>query len=91
MGQTFYYGAYKSLKHKSANMDVLIVLGTSSAWLYGVIRMIIGYKVDNSTNLNKYRMDVHGIVHNFETASILITIVIFGKFIESYSKMKTVD
>ena len=43
MGQGFYVSAYKSLKHKSANMDVLIVVGTTCAWLYGVIRMIIGY------------------------------------------------
>jgi Cu+-exporting ATPase len=43
MGRSFYVSAYKSLKHGSANMDVLIVVGTSCAWLYGVIRMIIGY------------------------------------------------
>jgi Cu+-exporting ATPase len=43
MGKGFYISAYKSLKHKSANMDVLIVIGTSSAWLYGMIRLIMGY------------------------------------------------
>lgn len=91
MGKGFYFSAYKSLKHKSANMDVLIVIGTTSAWLYGVIRMIIGYTVNESTNMKRYKMEVHGHVHNFETASILITIVIGGKLIESYSKMKTVD
>jgi P-type Cu+ transporter len=43
MGQDFYRSAYKSLKHKSANMDVLIVIGTTAAWLYGVILILIGY------------------------------------------------
>ena len=43
MGRSFYVSAYKSLKHKSANMDVLIMLGTTSAWIYGVILMIMGY------------------------------------------------
>jgi len=43
MGQDFYKSAYKSLKHKSANMDVLIVIGTTAAWLYGVILILIGY------------------------------------------------
>ena len=38
-----------------------------------------------------YRMAVHGHVHNFETASVLITIVIGGKYMESYSKMKTLS
>jgi Cu+-exporting ATPase len=91
MGQSFYVSAYKSLKHKSANMDVLIVIGTSSAWLYGMIRMIMGYSEAEKMNVKQYQMQVHGHVHNFETASILITIVIGGKLIESYSKMKTVD
>ena len=35
--------AYKSLKHNSANMDVLVVIGTTSAWLYGIILIIMGY------------------------------------------------
>jgi Cu+-exporting ATPase len=37
IGQGFFISAYKSLKHKSANMDVLIVIGTTAAWLYGTI------------------------------------------------------
>ena len=43
MGYPFYVSAYKSVKHKSANMDVLIVVGTTSAWLYGTILFIMGY------------------------------------------------
>ena len=42
MGADFYKGAYKSVKNCSANMDVLVVLGTTSAWLYGVILIIVG-------------------------------------------------
>jgi P-type Cu+ transporter len=41
-GWGFYVGAYKSIKHGAANMDVLVVLGTTSAWLYGVILMFMG-------------------------------------------------
>ena len=43
MGYPFYISAYKSLRHKSANMDVLIMMGTTAAWLYGIVRMGIGY------------------------------------------------
>lgn len=46
MGAGFYSSAYKSIKHKSANMDVLIVVGTTSAWTYGVLRIIFGYSVE---------------------------------------------
>lgn len=35
-GATFYKGAYKALKNRSANMDVLVALGTSSAYFYSV-------------------------------------------------------
>lgn len=35
-------------------------------------------------------MMIHSNVHNFETSAVLILIVLLGKFIESYSKMKTI-
>ena len=91
MGTDFYKSAYKSLKHKSANMDVLIVIGTSAAWLYGLILILIGYSDSIQEDKMKYKMQVHSHVHNFETNSVLILIVLLGKYIESYSKMKTVD
>ena len=41
-GYDFYRGALKSIKGCSANMDVLVVLGTTAAWLYGLILIFIG-------------------------------------------------
>ena len=90
LGKNFYVSAYKSLKHKSANMDVLIVIGTTSAWVYGLLLIGIGY-TDEEQNSQDYHKEIHSHVHNFETASFIILIVLLGKFIESFSKMKTVD
>lgn len=90
MGKPFYVSAYKSLKHKSANMDVLIVIGTSSAWIYGFFLILYGFEQDLRDKKNEYHMRIHSNVHNFETSAVLILIVLFGKFIESYSKMKTI-
>lgn len=56
MGIDFYKSAYKSLKHKSANMDVLIVIGTSAAWLYGLILILIGYSDTIQEDTMKYKM-----------------------------------
>lgn len=81
--------AYKSVKHGSANMDVLIVVGTTAAWAYGIMRIVMGYTIEEQLSYG-YVMSIHSHVHNFETASILIMIVILGKLLESYSKMKTV-
>ncbi|MEW9668069.1 heavy metal translocating P-type ATPase [Ammoniphilus sp. 3BR4] len=41
-GKDFYIGAYKNLKNKSANMDVLVVLGTSAAYFYSVVLTFMG-------------------------------------------------
>ena len=90
MGGHFYRSAYKSLKHKSANMDVLIVTSTTAAWFYGVVLIFVGYTPQEIASPN-YAMLIHAHVHNWETSAILIYIVIIGKYIESYSKMKTVD
>jgi Cu+-exporting ATPase len=58
MGSSFYIGAYKSLSHLSANMDVLIILGTTAAWGYGIAMIIIGYPEEEKMDLDMYRMAV---------------------------------
>lgn len=95
MGHHFYVSAWKSVKHKSANMDVLIVLGTTYAWLYGVILIFYGYPTElyhyrSDAMKRRYGMMIHMNVHNFEMSAVLIVIVTLGKFIESFSKMKTI-
>ncbi|GMA63134.1 hypothetical protein GCM10025859_35740 [Alicyclobacillus fastidiosus] len=74
-GGKFYVGALKSLRARSANMDVLVVLGTSSAYFYSVWMMFKG----SSDQLY------------FETSSILITLVLFGKILEAKAKSRTTD
>jgi P-type Cu+ transporter len=91
MGSSFYINAYKSLRHFSANMDVLIMMGTTAAWGYGIVMTVIGYNEDEKTDLEMYRMAVQEHAHNFEIASALISIILLGKFIETISKKKTVD
>ena len=46
MGSSFYKTALNSLRHYSANMDVLVVLGTTAAWGYGIILIFVGYPAD---------------------------------------------
>lgn len=43
VGYTFYVGAYKSIKSKSMNMDVLVVMGTSAAYFYSIYNWYIGH------------------------------------------------
>jgi Cu+-exporting ATPase len=90
-GSGFYIGAYKSVKHGSANMDVLVVLGTTSAWLYGVILMFMGHNLSliQSDEMRRMQIQMHG--HNFEISSTLITVILLGKLLEATSKKQTVD
>ncbi len=78
IGGQFYVGAFRALQNKSANMDVLVALGTSAAYLYslyGVIRSVI----EPSFNPDLY----------FETSAILITLILLGKLFEARSKGRT--
>jgi Cu+-exporting ATPase len=71
-GWPFYRGAYAALRNGSANMDVLVAMGTSAAYFFSIANMLTG--------------DPH---LYFETSAILITLIIFGKFLEARAKGRT--
>jgi Cu+-exporting ATPase len=71
-GWPFYRGAYHSLKTGSANMDVLVALGTSVAYFYSLISLFAGWNV-----------------YYFESAAMLMTIILLGKLLEAVARGKT--
>jgi P-type Cu+ transporter len=75
IGKQFYVGAYKALINKSANMDVLVALGTSAAYFYSVF---LAYQSIGS--------GMHMVELYFETSAILITLIILGKLFEAKAK-----
>ncbi len=74
IGWQFYVGAYKALKNKSANMDVLVVLGTSAAYFYSVYQAF------------RYMGEHHAAELYFETSAVLLTLIILGKLFEAKAK-----
>jgi len=70
VGRSYYVNAWKSLKNGSANMDVLVALGTSVAYFFSVLVML-GV--------------LHGMVY-FETSATIITLVRLGKYLETKAK-----
>ena len=50
MGAPFYQSALNSVKHFSANMDVLVVLGTTAAWGYGIVLILVGYTAEDQAS-----------------------------------------
>lgn len=81
IGRHFYIGAYKALRNGSANMDVLIALGTSAAYFYSVYLTLNWYFAGGDVH--------HGPALYYETSAILITLVIMGKLFESLAKGRT--
>ncbi|MDA8229641.1 MAG: heavy metal translocating P-type ATPase, partial [Desulfitobacterium hafniense] len=71
-GYQFYRGSFTALKHGTANMDVLIALGTSAAYFYSVATTFF----------------IPGHVY-YETSSIIISLIILGKLLESNAKGRT--
>ncbi|KAF9530394.1 E1-E2 ATPase-domain-containing protein [Crepidotus variabilis] len=80
IGAKFYRSAWKSLKHRSATMDVLVVLGTSAAYFYSII--VLFFAMFNTTP--DYRPHLF-----FETSTMLLTFVSLGRYLENKAKGKT--
>ncbi|WP_281281444.1 heavy metal translocating P-type ATPase [Paenibacillus dokdonensis] len=81
IGKPFYVGAYKALRNGSANMDVLVSLGTSAAYLYSLYLTVDWYAKGGGMH--------HGPSMYYETSAILISLVIMGKLFESLAKGRT--
>ncbi|WP_411215798.1 heavy metal translocating P-type ATPase [Terribacillus saccharophilus] len=75
VGRQFYVGAYKALRNKSANMDVLVALGTSAAYFYSLYLSIA------SLGSHGHMVELY-----YETSAVLITLIILGKLFEAKAK-----
>ena len=83
----YYTVGFKHLVKRNPNMDSLIAIGSSAAFIYGIyatIMMIVGLANNNLDLVSKYHMDLY-----FESAGTILTLVTLGKYFESKSKLKT--
>ncbi|KFA54912.1 hypothetical protein S40293_02332 [Stachybotrys chartarum IBT 40293] len=79
IGRRFYISAYKSLKHRSPTMDVLVVLGTSSAFFFSICSMLVSVLLPPHSPPSTI----------FETSGMLITFVTLGRWLENRAKGQT--
>ncbi|MBY8911391.1 copper-exporting P-type ATPase CopA [Bacillus sp. YC2] len=75
IGWPFYTGAYKALRNKSADMDVLVALGTTAAYAYSL------YLTIASLGRNGHAEGLY-----YETSAILLTLILLGKLLETKAK-----
>lgn len=79
IGKRFYISSYKSLKHGSPTMDVLVTLGTSAAFFFSIAAMIVSVLIPPHTRPSTV----------FETSSMLITFITLGRYLENRAKGQT--
>lgn len=79
VGNQFYRVGYKGIWNRSPNMDSLVAMGTTAAVLYSVYELI-----------NVFTGELHNAPQfYFETAGVIITLILLGRFLEAKSKGKT--
>ena len=79
-GKYFFKSAWKSVKHGSANMDVLVILAAGISFIYSVIVMLIAIAAEGRFGFPKTFL---------ETPSMMLTFVSFGRWLEHIAKGKT--
>jgi Cu+-exporting ATPase len=78
VGRGFYRNAFRALRSGVANMDILVVLGTTAAYAYSLYAALEGsWSVYNHPNLY------------FEAGSTVITLILLGKYLEALAKRRT--
>jgi P-type Cu+ transporter len=80
IGAKFYRNAFKALKHKTATMDVLVMLGTSAAYFYSIFALIVAMINPDPESAP---------IVFFDTSTMLIMFVSLGRYLENSAKGKT--
>ena len=75
-GLRYYRGTYWALRNRRANMDTLVVMGTTAAWLYSFLATVVPSALSSH--------DVY-----FDTSALIITLVLAGKYLELKSRGAT--
>ena len=78
-GKRFYKIFFRNLKHRTADMNSLIAIGTGSAFIYSTVLTLFPELIHSTFSSHTY----------FETAAVIITLILMGRILESRAKSKT--
>lgn len=89
LNQKFFISGFKSLRHRAPNMDTLVALGSSAAFVYSTYALFAMTDAQVKGDADA----VMGYMHEFyfESAAMILTLITVGKMLEAYSKGKTTD
>ena len=80
-GWRFYHGTWDAIRNRSANMDVLIAIGTTAAWAYSAVVTFLPYFGVSVADKGTY----------YDTAAVIIGLILLGKYFEELAKAKAGD
>ena len=89
LNRVYYIKGFKSLRHRSPNMDSLIAVGSGAAIVYGVAALFVMAKAmghGDWETVEHYASNLY-----FESAAMILTLITLGKFLETRAKGKTGD
>lgn len=80
VGWQFYRGAWAALKHRTSDMNTLIAVGTSAAYLYSIGLILF-----------PLFFEAHGVAREvyFDTSTIIITLILLGRYLEAIARGRT--
>ena len=81
-GSRFYKGFWNSLKHKTADMNTLVAVGTGAAFIFSTLATVAPYLFESAGR----QPDVY-----FDTAAVIITLILLGRMFEARAKGHTSD
>jgi Cu+-exporting ATPase len=86
-GWPFYAGAWKAIRHRSADMNTLIAVGTTAAFAYSLAAIV----VPDFFEAAGLGMGEAGPPLYFDTAAAIITLILLGRFLEARARLHTSD
>ncbi|MDE6603601.1 MAG: heavy metal translocating P-type ATPase [Lachnospiraceae bacterium] len=89
INQKFFVSGFAGLIHRAPNMDTLVALGSTAAFVYSAAVM---FGMGGAYGMNNTEMAMH-FLHDmyFESAAMILTLITVGKMLEAYSKGKTTN
>ena len=86
-GWPFYVGTWKALRHRAADMNTLIAIGTTAAYAYSVATILF----PSFFHAAGIGMGEAGLPLYFDTAAVIITLILLGRFLEARARGHTSD
>lgn len=89
INQKFFINGFKSLFHKAPNMDTLVALGSTAAFVYSTYALFAMTDAQVKGDMHQVMMYMHEFY--FESAAMILTLITVGKMLEARSKGRTTD